>query len=75
MITGLLYNEHIYRQSVRFPKSKPISGFWIRLILTGIVALLIAETLGAKHLLVFLGGNLLARLLHTLFRGFLIVRY
>ncbi len=75
MITGLLYNEHIYRQSMRFPGSRPASGFCLRLILTGAVALLIADILGAKYLLAFLAGNLLARLLHTLFRGFLIVRY
>ncbi|RLJ71366.1 hypothetical protein BCF55_1666 [Hydrogenivirga caldilitoris] len=75
ILTGLLYNEHIYRQATNFPKSNPLKGFWLRLTLTGLVALVIAKSWGAQALLTFVAGNLLARLVHTFLRGFPVVRY
>ena len=74
-LSGILYNEHIYRQSLRFPKSRPFHSFLIRFSLLGILALLIAEVWGAEALLPFLVGNLVGRFLHTFLRAFLIVRY
>ncbi len=73
--SGLLYNEHIYRQSLSFPKRNPFLSFWVRLFLLGCVSLGVALQFSEKGLLAFLSANLLARLIHTLLRGFVIVRY
>ncbi|WP_457600292.1 N-ATPase subunit AtpR [Hydrogenivirga sp.] len=70
VVTGLVYNEHLYRQARNFPNSSPMMGFWLRLLFTGVIALILAERFGAKALLLFLAGNLVARFLHTLVRGF-----
>ena len=74
-ITGVVNNEQVYRQSRRFPHSRPMQGFFIRLLLTGAVALIVVDRFGANALLPFLGGNALARLLHTLLRSRVVVRY
>jgi len=74
-LSGVLYNEHIYRQSIKFPKSNPFHSFLIRLFLLGAVAAYVAKMGGVEALLAFLGGNLAGRFLHTLLRAFVIVRY
>jgi len=74
-VSGLLYNEHIYRQARIFPKRKLFLSFWIRFLPLGLLALLIAKFWGGKALLVFILANLVARFLHTIFRGFVVVRY
>jgi len=74
-VSGLLYNEHIYRQAVRFPRRSPFLSFWFRLSLLGGITLAVALHFSATGLILFLTANLLARLLHTLLRGFVIVRY
>ena len=73
--SGILYNEHIYRQSVRFPRSRPFLSFLVRFSLLGAVALLVAFLWKSEGLLLFLAGNLAGRLLHTFLRAFVIVRY
>jgi hypothetical protein len=74
-LLGLIYNEQLYRQSLRYPKSSPMVSFWLRLLFTGFVAVAVARWFGGEGLLAFLGGNLLARAVHTLLRAFPIVRY
>jgi len=74
-ISGLLYNEHIYRQARGFPKRKLLLSFWIRFLPLGILAFLIAKFWGGEALLGFILANLVARFLHTFLRGFVVVRY
>ncbi len=74
-ISGVLYNEHIYRQSMRFPRSRPFLSFLVRFSLLSVVAFLVAHLWKAEGLLLFLVGNLAGRFLHTFLRAFLIVRY
>ncbi len=73
--SGLLYNEHIYRQAIRFPRKSPLLSFWVRLSLLGAITLAVALHFSPTALILFLTANLLARLVHTLLRGFVIVRY
>ncbi len=74
-ISGILYNEHIYRQSIIFPRRSLFLSFWVRLIILGAFMLPIGVYFETKGLLTFLVANLLARFLHTVLRGFVIVRY
>ena len=74
-LSGLLYNEHIYRQSLKFPRSRPYLSFFVRFSILGTVALAVALIWDAEGLLFFLGGNLAGRFLHTFLRAFVIVRY
>lgn len=74
-LSGLLYNEHIYRQARTFPKRRFLLSFWIRFLPLGILALLVAKLWGSEALLGFILSNLIARFLHTLLRGFVVVRY
>ncbi len=75
LVSGALYNEHIYRQSLSFPESRPILGFTLRLGITAVVGIFVAVVFGSNGLLAFAGGNLLGRLIHTAVRGLLVVRY
>ncbi len=74
-LSGLAYNEHIYRSSRRFPHSRVFTSFLLRFSLLALIILLIARLYGSKALLFFIVGNLVGRGLHTLIRGFVVVRY
>jgi len=41
-VSGLFYNEHIYRQSINFPRRNPLLSFWIRITLLGLTILVVA---------------------------------
>ena len=74
-VLGLLYNEHIYRQTKRFPARGVLYSFWVRFIALFICALVVALLYGPYALLSFAVGNLIFRFLHTLFRALIFVRY
>ena len=74
LLSGVFYNEHIYRHSLRFPESKPFQSFLLRFSLLGVLAILVAQAGGTEALLSFAGGNLIGRFIHTFLRAFVIVR-
>ncbi len=73
-VSGVIYNEHIYFQSKRSPKMRPLMSFWVRFLVMGMVMLLVAVYLGETALLVFFSSHLLVRMAHTLVRGLKVVR-
>ena len=75
LVTGVLYNEHIYQQSVRFPRRVLILSFWVRFSLLSLVTIGVALAFGGAGLVAFTVSTLAARILHTLFRSFVAVRY
>jgi len=74
LLSGILYNEHIYRRSLLFPRSNPLTSFLLRFSLLGVALFLVAKVGGAEALLSFVGGNLVGRFVHTFLRAFLTVR-
>jgi len=74
-LTGFIYNEHLYRQARRFPKTGFLYSFWMRFLFLFAVAFPVAYFLGADALLAFALGNLILRFLHTFLRAFVFVRY
>ena len=74
-LSGLLYNEHIYRQSRRSQGSGYTFGFLLRLSFVALLGIIVALRFGSMGVLLFFAGNLVARIIHTLVRGVLIVRY
>ncbi|GEM_PF-1728846 len=74
-ISGLLYNEHLYRQTIIFPAKNPFFSFWVRISLLGVVLYLVVVHFSFKGVVVFLIANLVARFIHIILRGFVIVRY
>ena len=74
-LSGILYNEHIYQQAVRFPKRSILFSFWVRFLFLSLVMLIVAKTYEERGLLFFLFSTLVARFLHTLLRAFVAVRY
>ncbi|NPA40903.1 MAG: hypothetical protein GXO18_01330 [Aquificae bacterium] len=74
-VSGIIYNEHLYRQSRRFPNSRVFLGSLIRLSFAGAVAVVILMRFGTKGVLAMILGFLVAKFIHVLLRGFLVVRY
>ncbi len=74
-LSGLIYNEHIYQQAIRFPKRDLRFSFWVRFPLLALLMTLTGTLFGSEGLLTFLILNLTARFLHTVFRSFVAVRY
>ncbi|MDQ7038930.1 MAG: hypothetical protein Q9N26_07020 [Aquificota bacterium] len=73
-LSGLIYNEHIYQQAVRFPRKDLRFSFWVRFLPLALLMTFVGTLFGPEGLLYFLVLNLTARFLHTVFRSFVAVR-
>ena len=69
-LSGVLYNEHIYRESRTFPRKGLLYAFKVRLLLLAGIMILVALSFGAGGLLVFTISHLVGRFAHLIWRVF-----
>ena len=69
-VSGALYNEHLYKESIAFPRKRFIYTFKVRFLLLAGLMILIALSLGGGGLLLFTVSHLVGRFAHLLWRIF-----
>ncbi len=74
VVSGFLYNEHLYRSSMSFSVERPKIAFLWRFLILAITTLMVALYWGEGALLIFMASHLFVRVAHTLVRGFRVVR-